>query len=271
MTKLLPGRSPDVGNDRLAIFVNPLKNDEGVFGRIGKLLRVAQSQVKKDYNVSLTAAVSSRTDDYQNLSRLYDECNGILVTHMSRGMGRSCFLKTVRSHAAETSLSYRYDLQKRVIEEIRSGDADGLAKALNEVLGEIRNQDYANIRVSIIFLVNSIQNEIQELSTARLKSSNASFRGGDLLDRETIDEFYSATLDAIAASGVLQRDSITHKHAILVENVKDFIQARYSDSSLCLSQVASTYKMSESHLAKVFRESVHMSIFEYINEVRLGL
>lgn len=77
-----------------------------------------------------------------------------------------------------------------------------------------------------------------------------------------MERYVDRCIDEIARSKA-------HKSVSHVEKVKQYVEARYSESSLSLSEVAANLFLSPHYLRQLFRQETGSSFVEYVSEVRM--
>lgn len=275
MTELLSGcfknEAIDMKNDQIAVILN-VDTDTGEYcSKLTELIKQTQENILKYFRISISAAFSGIIKDSGQLTKLY---NLTLDNSMYRYVfGRMSVITPdmVKQNRNNTQLYYSFSLDRKLIEEIKSGNLKSAEDVLLNILNEISRLNYNNILLNIMHLVNTVKNTIDEINQARLNPVIMDF---DSLNRkiqefETIDEFYSEIMGVLSQVTGEEENFNNKKHLLLVETIKDIIYANYFDCMLSLQEISSIMKMSSAHIGRIFKENMQIPIPEYINEVRM--
>lgn len=77
-------------------------------------------------------------------------------------------------------------------------------------------------------------------------------------------------LQNILVSALTYRDSLTsHQHSMMLQQVHEYIDQHYMDSTLSLNEVAGRVSLSPSHFSTVFSQETGQTFKEYLTEVRI--
>lgn len=168
--------------------------------------------------------------------------------------------------------AYPIVYEKRLQALIAGRDKDGARRLLNELLGHIycvSDFDLTSIKARVVELVVLLSRatidagaDIQEVFI-----SNTNFF-------HDIEQFTSLEELSVWLTGIMHRfinysfDFTQVKHSDVVYKVMEYVKANYS-RKISLDDVARHVYLSRSYLSSLFKEETGMSLFTYINRVRV--
>jgi AraC-type DNA-binding domain-containing proteins len=262
----------DMKNDQIVIILNVGSETVDLFHIIKELIGQAQNLIFKYYKIRFSVAISGSSNDIKELTRLYHETFNITMYRLIFGKMSVITQDMVKQNMENQEIGYKASLERKLIQEIRIGNYEIINETVNSILKEVAKQDYNNIVLSLMQLINTIKSAVDEINILRLEPIYIDFNilAKGIFDSETIDEFHDKIMELLEA--VINRSGYVEngKQIALAESVKEFINANYFDSSLYLPEISSRLNMSAKHIARVFKAITKMSVTDYINEVRLS-
>lgn len=231
-------------------------------------IRFLQSTVQGYTQISLSAFVGGYVQGAESLVHAYNTAATLLRYSIiySRGAILEPSLLEVHEHHA---VAYDEGLEERILDQIRAGN--GLeAKALFDKLvqtasrGDIESYMLSITRFSLalgktIDILNKSRIEKIPISMKDFYIRLASFESADMLKRQ----FYEV-IDSITE----QKSLVETRHDALVESIRKYIGDRFTEE-LSLKAIAAEFKLSQGYLGTIFKESVGVSVLDYINHIRL--
>jgi len=232
----------------------------------------AQQFVKTYYHISFSVCISDPIESYAGLSdRHYETLNNSLYRLI---YGNSCILTSemVRSNADNPQIGYSAALEKKLVEALKSGSLPIAEETLARIFREIANLNYNNALLSVMSLVNTLQTTVEDINRAKLEPIRVNFNliAKRLFALETLTELHDSLVKLIRETIVKMETVENEKQSILVETIKELIEANYSDPGLCLQFVADKLNLSPKSVSKWFNAKMQMSVADYINDVRLN-
>jgi len=262
----------DVTDDHVALLVQIDENKEDFFDKMEERIMKAQEYIQKYYKISISASISNISRGYKELTKLYISALNNSVYRFVLGKGSVITPQKIRKNLENRKIDYAFSLEKKMTDAIKSGSIKNIEEALDKILAQYMDLSYNNILISLVHLIETIRNTVDEINKFRIDPIYVNFEQiiQDIFVMETIDEFRDNVITLI--SGYFQKDfnvDTNKRHAAIVETVCNYIEKNYYDNNLCLSNIANMVKMSTKHLGRIFKERMNMSIPEYINEIRL--
>ena len=164
------------------------------------------------------------------------------------------------------------ELMKRLTESLRAGDMDEIGHALDECMKFASQYNYESNIEMVYHLTIVIKNTIRETNQNRLVQIAQDYRviQEHILALDTWQEMKAEFLQYLSGSFETRQQSFEQdRNQILIDTIKEIVQANYSDINLSIPEIASMLKMSSSYLGRLFKSSEQISLAQYINDVRL--
>lgn len=258
----------DMKEDHVALILETKDDNVNEFYKAleGLIARI-RFNIKEYYGVSVTASVSGISQNINSLPLLYSTAVANSVYRFI--FGKSSYItqnKIDLNNSTKTS-----DIEKleiKLLESIKKKDIDKSKEEMLGIIGLLKEMDYDQVFLYIIRLTDTIKKTIEQLN------SEKSLGYSDILKRitslETIDEYYYV-LESYFKQALMHLSEIDVKsgNQLIYEMVKEIVQSKYSDPSLCLQQIASMLKISPRKANAVFKEAENISVSNYIKEIRL--
>jgi len=260
-------------NEKVVLIVNTDEYGEEFYIKLCSLIKECQEKIINYLKISVTVTISRGIED---LTKVNEEYNNVLRNSAYKYIfGRNSIItpKMIESNSNNPNQEISLELRRKLEEEIRRGNLGKIEEVLDKIAEEMSRLDYSNIIVTSILMFNVIKDTVDETNKMSLKpiSFDLSSVSHSILNAETIDDFKIAVMDSlkniIELKGNIKKED---RHRVLVDNIKDVIKSNYSDSSLCVDEIASMMKMSSRYIGRIFKETTGMTINEYINDVRIS-
>ncbi len=209
---------------------------------------------------------STRSVHYQSASR------NLLYTFL---FGKSSVIvpSMVASNMAQMHVSIPEDLEKKLAESLKANQPEIVDQTIGRIFDYIATLNYDYMVYMVLHLCIILRNAFHEISENRLAavSMDISHVINRIVEGESLGEVRQLVLDTVRQF----REKLAHpeeyRNEVLIEAIKDVIQANYTNLNLGLQEIADIMKMSPSYIGKLFRRSRGLSVAEYINEVRLRI
>ncbi|MDK2798727.1 MAG: hypothetical protein PWQ70_346 [Clostridiales bacterium] len=261
----------DMGNDEIVAILGINNLDEKFDTIIIKKIKDIQYHVKNALNISISAFISRAITDFSQLSKYYREIKKIEKNKIFYDSPCILNIKTIQDHLLTEDFSYPYDIEKKLISELKGGNLEVVVEQYLKFIDLVSKNGFDNFMVSLMNLTVSIHrviNEINNNSTQDIDIDLFDFYVNVIkLDSiKQINEQYIKILKTIIKHKEVKKEN---KHSFIVNSIKDFIELNYYSKNLNSKQIAADFKMSKVYLGKIFKDSTQKSISQYINEVRL--
>ncbi|HZG77715.1 MAG TPA: AraC family transcriptional regulator, partial [Paenibacillus sp.] len=124
---------------------------------------------------------------------------------------------------------------------------------------------------SIIHLGIILKQTVREINQNKLAPLSIDLRSVDRLvfEKETLDDIFGEFRGMLDAIFVDQKRGVENKDLVIVDTIKDIIQANYVNPNLGLQDISDRMKMSSAYVGRIFKRHETISVADYINEIRL--
>lgn len=193
---------------------------------------------------------------------------------------RSLHLLSERYFSRNSNLFMRYShrtssefqneilqFRKNFIAVLNTHDATLLQEFIEEIfqsLSEKKNCDYLVLVIVEFFMIYHIYFQIPE----NLSQAVPEFAAQVLAAEYSLDTLKNEIL-FYGLQCINKIDTIPSDVA-LYQKVRGYIEEHYTDSTLSVAQIASHFNMSASYLGSVFKKISHISILQYISDLRIN-
>ncbi|WP_441943211.1 helix-turn-helix domain-containing protein [Paenibacillus sp. 2TAB23] len=263
----------DLKDDHVVLILSIPKGHEHFETHVTALIQEAQQFVHQFYKITFTASISSISNSIDSLHTLYNKALDQTVYRFI--YGHHSILDTERLLLNENNpkTGYAKNLEAQLQEALRKRNLDDIEVAMRRLFDDISQLNYYNALASTFRLLETTKKTLEASSDAATPSLliDLSSFSLQLMEKETLNNIYEAIFGAIKESLYTKTEGTTNKvNHYVVETVAEYIATNFQDPSLCLASIASIMKISQRRLANLFKEAMHVSIADYINETRLA-
>ena len=263
--------SVNMKNDQITMILNISDSKPDYMKKLVEIMRQAQDNVLKQYNITFSSSISRKSQGVRNVSTEYGFALGNLSYRFVFGRMSIITPALAARNIENMRMDMNFPVEKKLKEELKAGNLHEIEDTLGNILFDLSRLSYNNILLSLAHLVNTVKNTLDEINNIKLQplSIDLAALESSLSEMETIDDFYFAMMELVRKTAGEKRLDSKEKHSILIETIMSIVNANYSDPGLCLQQIASLLKMSPTYIGRIFKDSSDMSVADYINEVRL--
>ncbi len=267
----LPCEIAAIRGEHLVVFIDAGNSADDVYDRLSVLIRQAQDTVLKYYKVTFTAAFSDLISDYQEITYHYGKTLNYSMYRLFLGQNTVITPDKVRDNMSNPELHLPEELERKLIEAIRMNHPDTIVEYLHKIREKVAAMSYESALQSIIRLGMIIHQSLRELNQNKLSPVwiDMPQLNHSLLEKETLEEVFVEFSTLLRGISTEQKHADEHKNEVLIETVKDFIHANYSDNNLSLQGISGILKMSSAYIGRIFKKHSGLSVAEYISEVRM--
>ena len=243
-------------------------SDEYDENNIKRIISTIQSQIKSIYDISVTCAVSTVSDEPQKIPSLAKNSNDASEYRFIYGKGAVIFGNFLYNEELRQS-------DERVMQEIK-GIASIISKRDTKKLDErfdgfiklMRNQEYHNALQYLNLLITKINASTSEeyKASSELSISNVRY------ESETVDEavdiikeycgMYIASVEAEMEDGAVPER---------IKGIIQFIDNNYTNSELNIDMIAQEVWLTPNYVRNIFKECTGKTVFEYISQKRFDM
>jgi AraC-like DNA-binding protein len=261
----------DMRSDHLVLLLEADPSGEDRYARIAQLLRRAQSIVNDYYHVTFTVAFSEPTADFRELTARYERALDTLAYKMIFGAGTVMTPSMVQANQDNPETNIPAELERKFIEAVKSNRQESVFQHLEQLRRAIGGMSVDAAVQSSMHLGIILKQTVREINQNKLSPLSIDLRSVDRLvfEKETLDDIFAefrSMLDAIFAD---QKRGVENKDHVIVDTIKDIIQANYANPNLSLQEISDRMKMSSAYVGRIFKRQETISVADFINEIRL--
>ncbi|MFD0670809.1 AraC family transcriptional regulator [Cohnella sp. GCM10027633] len=263
----------DWGSDRIVIVFGSLEAESGnAVGKdeIAALLDQLSRRAFEEYKITFTATVGDRFEAETEVSASYEQAKLALEhAHHSDRRGIVWYDET---RVESATYYYPLDMELRLIGTIRAGETEESLRLLRSVL--LMNTEQRELSVEMWHqLVGELKGTLLKLLDQKLFLESGRFEA--LKDRiiaiqPSDKRVLQAEIEEIASAMcevVVGRKNDGHMRT--VEQIKAFVEERYSDAELTLYRIAEQVERPEKYISQLFKEVTGSNLSDYLETVRM--
>lgn len=218
------------------------------------------------YNISLAVGISKLHSNLSRISASYLES----IEALSSSVVNQQFITLYTDISDENKNFFTMKQENSLLSYLQSGDSENAVNLLKEILdnsapAKRSNRDYILYDIVCMFLkfrymVNFSENdELTELLTFPSFYANMN----------SIEEFLPfATMVSEKICNHINSQKVSSTHQ-LAQKAADIISSNYSDQSLSVDEIAKRLHCSTSHITKTFKSHFGVSVYEYLQKIRI--
>jgi two-component system response regulator YesN len=270
LSPVSPCFAVDMGDDRIAVVLNPDDVTEIEKNYPETMWRDFQKAITDYIKVSVSIAVSSMGEETGSISRLYAQAAESLFHRLFYGCG--CVIYADRIESLKTN-RYIYPIakEKQLLEELMLGRTAEVQRIFREIVEETAGYSYMSYHLAIshlAFSVNSAIATIQKNNDITLHlNMNSLF--SCLNDAETVEEIYRPFDEVFESVSVGLEEKKSGRHDEVVSRIVDIIRSHYMDQGLCLDSIADDMGLSATYIGRLFKKQTLKTILSCIIDVRM--
>ncbi|MFD0616121.1 AraC family transcriptional regulator [Paenibacillus sp. GCM10027629] len=262
----------DMKKDQIVLIVNTgqAQHDE-VIPTLAGCIAEAQNMIMNYFKMTVSVSIGEMAESAIALEGSYR----IALYHANYRLlfGRNSIITgdSVTANNENQQVYYAQQWNKKLVDAMKSGNIQNAEKVIVSILDEIKEQNFNNMTLSVMQVTTFILNTLNEMNKSKLQPQHIDYNvyHFKMMEFETMEEILDELMQLISLGVGNAKQSNTEKHALIIETAKGIVEESYSDPGLSLQLVAEQLKMSSTHLGKIFKENMTISLSEYINGVRL--
>lgn len=253
----------------MAAVINISDNyEEDTLRYVEETLQTAWHFFKKNFNFSLCIAVSTLKDSFSKLSMCYAEACEKVKQMKKSGEHTVALCKDMSDNDFNNWRSL-LNKEKDIVNFVRAGNSDGSKEIIFGLFSESRESD-AFINKKLYGFCYSTASTIYKLTEDRMSVSERQECTGYIQCFAFCNE--TAEIEALMitvidfACGVIEREK---EKMSVGAKIKQYVLLHYSNSSLSISAIAEHFKITPTHLSRIFKKEFDELLVDYIMRVRV--
>jgi AraC-like DNA-binding protein len=262
----------DSGEDNVSLIFCFGENEVFDIQEFKDIIVKVQNACLQYFELSLTAGIGSIEDDIRGI--YYSYRNAFNATNYRLIYGEKSILEYIEIvKANQVNYQYPYEIEKNIINALKSAEKEKADKALAVFLNEISQYSYDEIQLALnqLMIITFralksilVSEEIDNLGIHEdYRLITETFHDLDTLEQVHVwlREFYSNVLEFL-------KKKRENKNEDIISRIKMFIEENYHNSNISVEMLASMVGLSPNYIRKLFKEDVGKSISVYLNELR---
>lgn len=227
-----------------------------------------QKYINNIFAITATAAYDTAMHDIENFSQLYRNSEYAMQYRLIKGHNSIINYSSLNKIIRTTNISYPQDLEKNIINGIKSKDENSILISANEFISYLSTLPYMYITVYSCMLVMAIDMYSKNNSS---KESNDDAIADDLTKIETIDALLPI-IKTKCNNAMVSDDDISSniKYNVIADNIEKYIDENYTDPNLSIHVIASYVNKSANYTRNIFKQVKGISISDYITKKRFS-
>ncbi|MDF2922415.1 MAG: hypothetical protein K0R57_1329 [Paenibacillaceae bacterium] len=264
----------DMRGEHLVVILSggPMAVEEWRQDKLYTGMREIQDVIQQYYKLSVTMTTSGIFTGYREMTALYSTVLQHSMYKLLFGNKAVITPDMVRSNEEQLEYHLPPELEKRLIEAIRTNDPTVMGSSIKQMLNYFSGFHYDHIIHGMLHLVDIIKSTIREINSLRICAIPVDLGSlsRQVLEQETLAEMEQHLQSFCREIHEKLKNTDEAKNLALVQAVKEIIVANYQDLNLSLQSIAATLKMTPAYVGRIFKQLEFVSVGEYINEVRLN-
>lgn len=260
------------GEDTISIIVNINDDMSEIQSLLNTTLSNVQAALDKFLNFSVTAGLGSVVEETASIYISFKDA--LNVTNYRLVYGQKSILNySILANVKHEVYVYPLDLEKKIIDCIRSGDENKAMSSLEEFINNVSRFSYDEILLAMtqlaLFSIRYIENtgfrndlEYDNLNLD-FKAINNLFASYDTLEniKKWFVSLFEKVLDSVKKKKDDRYDEVIHK-------ITTYIDENYSDANLNVDTISDVVNFSSNYLREIFKERTGKTISGYLTDLR---
>lgn len=261
-------------DNEVVCLLNLDESNSAVRQKTDEILSYGVDIIDTEFGISLIYAVSDIYDRENSVSGAYDETKELVEGMIMLGMRPQSAQNG--SLAVKDIFCLSAEKQKRLIACLQACDKQNAMSIINEMLDMAIERRYSKKHIKVmlydiisVILKSNIFNECDDDFSEQCISMLLNLDENYTLEkiRLKIDEIVRLLCDL--RENTQRQGSIVDKQQKRVLDMIFYIKKNYSSKEINVSSVAYEFHLSRNYASKLFKEYVHKSMLDYINELRV--
>ena len=238
---------------------------------IQKLLFGAKEELERVLKpVTFFVSVGRSVKNYEGLHRSWLDTKYANIYRFTRGT-ELVTLFTPHMESYESGIQYPWNIEKKLLANMKTADKDVVLMTLEEFFGAIKKMAPDEMR----WAVNQITSAVFRICMVH----NYKMKDGSPLDfknwtnkineTDTSDETKEVLTQLLMNLSTGEEDSFSEKQKI-AEDIKAYVDDHFCENTLSVAEIASSTGFSVNYARQIFKDKFGFSISDYIVERRIN-
>ncbi|OPH56393.1 hypothetical protein BC351_28275 [Paenibacillus ferrarius] len=260
--------------DGMVVIVISFDEDNGEANLL-RALAVAEmikSYVEEQFKQTISIGLGRMTQDLGALQHSYHDAMSALSYKMILGGNSIISSEDIREPASGEFMRL-LGMTDGIVDSLRMTDGEKMTKQTERWFGEMAGSGAAPdmIRQLVVHFMMKAAKTVGEIDPSLLEEA-PSHRLFDLLSQyESIHELSDYVIEQLGRyAGLIDERRSNRDRNDVVERITAFIDAHYMHSDLSLNYLASEFKLSVSHVSRIFKEQTERNFIDYLMDIRMS-
>lgn len=257
----------------IILYSSEKKDKKIVYKRVNTLLSEIRSSLFNYLNVTATIGISSLTNGYENISKVYREAEKNARFRFLLGKNKvicSDDIFKIKNEEYKSILNNSDDFFKSLKEE----DSKEIMKELDKILETINNQninDLSQVKIYYSEIIFTITNAIKEVNGDMKNILKEDINLYEKINMfETFEEMNLWIKDIVCKLIKYKEENKNIKYSPVIQKSLKYINDNYRNSNLVLKDVCNRVELSENYFSILFSNEVGISFKEYLINLRIN-
>lgn len=260
----------DIQNDRFVALMN-IPDDINAAATLESSIEEFQVTVKHLYRISLTAVIGNAAESFRGVTASYESAASYSQYRIVLGKGSIIKQELVQANLEHRDQHIPLEYKDKLEQAMKSGDYESLNVNLSQLFKLISQYSYKDMIECVMQVVFIMHTAIVQMNQNKLQPLHVDLKefSRQVLEKETLAEMEMMFLEL---SDQLKDKSLQLKNSrtqVLIDSIRAMIDSNYADDQLSVQSIADQFKMSPVYLGQIYKENEHLSIADYITEVRM--
>ncbi|WP_099363539.1 response regulator transcription factor [Fredinandcohnia onubensis] len=239
---------------------------------LSNLIEGLQKNIKNILEVQISAGISNRYESLGETSEKYEEAFEALRYRIKLGKESIIFYNDLALLFEKRNIpSYPYELENKLIDDLKLGYRDEASNTLKMVINEIisRNDNPVDYEIAVIRLVNNIITLAQSMYIDLLKTQGNRQLFKTILETSSHQQLYELLQEHLIEPIIVyvtKNDSERMKS--IADTLLEIIHNEYNEE-VTLDSIADKLHYDPHYLSKVFKKELGINFSDYLMNYRL--
>jgi len=244
--------------------------DDGKITILPEGLKMVQEEIAKILENTITIGIGNVYSGIQNIKLSYYEAVEAYEMKFIKGSSMIIHFSEINSDSQQV-YQYPSNHEKMIINLLNNGSADGVSKAVNAFIEEIKSIEYINPD-NVKLILNQLLGKVMEYLLSHNFSVTNVFGENyniyqQLATRETIDKI-EVWLKEIFSTIISYSENRRANDKKYIDKVLEYIHSNYK-KDIDVNTMAQEIGISYSQLRRVFVDELGVNLVNYVNNLRI--
>lgn len=257
------------------VFLIMTKDEKDFVDRTKKAVQMSKEFINDRYGINYRAAVSEVHKGIEEVSVAFGQAQRVLEYQKNSAYSDFIGYGDINILPSDTMLKYPLEVENRLFNSIQIGNDKLAFQILDELILENRYNCLtpealqfltSNIASTIIRSVSHITSSKDLVSLQKQMVKACIGKNAEVVLMElkaAVKRICEDVREQLNVEKAAQKSS-------LYQDVKDYVEINYVDSSLSVNDIARKFSVQPAALSRIFKESEGENLSQYINRIRLA-